>query len=299
MQYIVAALYRFVSLPDYAELREPLLVRCATLKITGTFLLATEGINGTVAGSRESINALIKWFDKDPRFAGLDVKESLSNDNPFQRMKVKLKEEIVTLAVPGVDPTKTVGHYATSEEWNALLEDPEVLVIDTRNDYEVEIGSFKNAVNPNTRVFSEFPEYVDGLNPGEHKKVAMFCTGGIRCEKATSYMLKQGFSDVYHLQGGILKYLEDRREKPEAPNLWQGECFVFDDRVTVDAKLKPGNSSMCDGCGRPITPEQRQQPGYEMGISCPRCIADLTPDKRDRLEEKRKQLRLTAERAGK
>ncbi|MEC9481805.1 MAG: rhodanese-related sulfurtransferase, partial [Halomonas sp.] len=225
---VVAALYKFVALPDYQALREPLLSTLKAHDIRGTLLLAEEGINGTVSGTRESIDALLAWLREDTRFAELDHKESCCDAHPFYRTKVKLKREIVTLGVSGVDPNQRVGTYVEPQDWNAIISDPEVLVIDTRNDYEVEIGSFEGAVDPRTQSFREFPDYVkQHYDPARHKKVAMFCTGGIRCEKASSYMLHEGFEEVYHLKGGILNYLE---KVPESASLWRGECFVFDNR---------------------------------------------------------------------
>ena len=232
---VVAALYRFVALDDFADLKPPLLAVCAEAGIKGTLLLAREGINGTIAGSRAGVDTVIAWLRQDPRLHALDWKESYHAAAPFHRMKVKLKREIVTMGVEDVDPTACVGRYATPSEWNALIDDPECLVIDTRNDYEVAIGSFQGAVNPSTQSFRDFPEWVqNNLDPVRHTKVAMFCTGGIRCEKSTSYLVSQGFEDVWHLQGGILKYLEDI---PESESRWEGECFVLIPRVAVNHRL--------------------------------------------------------------
>ena len=228
---VVAALYKFVHLPDFAERREPILDYCVTQGIKGTILLAEEGINGTIAGSRAAIDAVLTFLRSDPRLTDLEHKESIADTHPFERMKVKLKQEIVPLGVPEIDPNQKVGTYVTPEEWNEIISDPDVVVIDTRNDYEVQIGTFKGAINPQTKAFREFPDYVrQHLDPSKHKKVAMFCTGGIRCEKASSFMLEEGFEEVYHLKGGILKYLE---EVPTQKSLWEGECFVFDQRVAV------------------------------------------------------------------
>lgn len=236
---VVVALYKFVALPDYRALREPLRQLMLDHGVKGTLLLAEEGINGTVSGTREGIDALLTRLKADPRFADLEHKESYCAEQPFQRSKVKLKKEIVTLGVPEVDPTRQVGTYVAPADWNTLIDDPEVVLIDTRNDYEVAIGTFAGARDPKIASFREFADYVRSqLDPAKHKKIAMFCTGGIRCEKASSYMLSQGFEEVYHLKGGILKYLE---EVPPTQSKWQGECFVFDDRVTVRHDLSTGD----------------------------------------------------------
>ena len=262
---VVAALYKFVSLPDYVALREPLLAVLEANGIKGTLLLAEEGINGTVSGTREAIDALLAWFARDARLADIDHKESYCDEQPFYRTKVKLKKEIVTLGVEGVDPNQRVGTYVEPQDWNALIEDPEVLLIDTRNDYEVAIGTFKGAVDPQTRSFREFPEYIKAhYDPAKHKKVAMFCTGGIRCEKASSYMLGEGFEEVFHLKGGILKYLE---EVPEAESRWRGECFVFDERVSVTHGLREGEALLCRACRNPMLPHEA------LGSLCPTCAA--------------------------
>lgn len=287
---VVAALYHFASLPDFREKRESLLERCRELGIRGTLLLAEEGINGTISGSRSGIDAILAFIRADERLTALEHKESFSERHPFRRLKVKLKKEIVTLGVPGVDPNRLVGTYVEPEDWNALISDPEVVVIDTRNDYEVAIGTFRNAVDPETRSFREFPDYIrQHYDPARHKKVAMFCTGGIRCEKASSFMRSEGFPEVYHLKGGILKYLET--VKPE-DSLWEGECFVFDHRVGVTHGLGEGQAEMCFGCGHPVQPAEREQPGYEHGVSCPYCIALLTAEKAARLRERMHQIEL-------
>lgn len=229
---VVAAFYHFTDLPDYESLREPLKDFCDTHQLKGTILLAKEGINSTIAGSREAIDALLNYLHSDPRLQGLEHKESYCEGIPFQRMKVRLKKEIVTMGLPDIDPRYRVGEYVEPKDWNALIADPAVLVIDTRNIYEVDLGTFQKAVNPNLETFAEFPKYVqEHLSNEKNQKVAMFCTGGIRCEKASAYMLSQGFNQVYHLKGGILKYLE---EVPKDESVWQGECFVFDDRVSIN-----------------------------------------------------------------
>ncbi len=293
-QIVVAALYKFVSLPDYPALREPLLAHCQAHSVFGTLLLAAEGINGTIAGSRQGIDAVLDYLRADPRLADLEHKESCCEEMPFLRMKVKLKKEIVTLGVEGVSPTNTVGQYVKPEDWNALIADPEVVVVDTRNDYEYEIGTFKGAIDPHTGTFREFPDYVaKHLDPAKHKKVAMFCTGGIRCEKSTSYMLEQGFDKVYHLKGGILKYLE---EVPAEDSLWEGECFVFDERVAVKHNLEVGSYDQCHACRHPITQEDMQSPHYVRGVSCPKCYDKMTAAQRQRFAERQKQIDLAAAR---
>ena len=302
MNLVVAAVYKFVKLPDCAAMREPLLARCDALGITGTLLLAEEGINGTIAGTRSGIDKILEYLRSDPRLADLEHKESAAQQPPFYRMKVKLKKEIVTMGVPGIDPTEQAGQYVKPEDWNALISDadgllPGVLLIDTRNDYEVAVGSFKGALDPRITTFREFPEYVkNNIDPQHKPRVAMFCTGGIRCEKASAYMLQQGFSEVYHLQGGILKYLEN---VPPEESLWQGECFVFDQRVAVGQGLAPGHYELCYGCSRPITAEEKTSPQYQAGVSCPNCYDALTPEKRAAAMERQKQVALANQRGEK
>lgn len=288
MTQVVATFYKFVSLPDCAEIREPLLSYCLSQGVKGTILLAQEGINGTIAAaSRIVIDSIFAFLGSDPRLANLEYKLSHAVASPFERMKVKLKREIVTIGIPQADPSQQVGTYVNPQDWNAIISDPEVVVIDTRNDYEVKIGSFQGAQNPQTQSFRQFPEYVrQHLNPDKHKKVAMFCTGGIRCEKASSFMLSQGFQEVYHLKGGILKYLE---EVPSEDSLWQGECFIFDERVAVQHGLAPGHYEMCRSCGYPISELDKQSEKYEEGISCRDCFDTLTEEKRNRMQEKLRQ----------
>jgi len=291
---VVAALYKFVTLEDFQALREPLLDECLAAGIRGTLLLAHEGINGTIAGSREGIDRVLAHLRSDPRLADLEHKESYDDHVPFYRMKVKLKKEIVTMGVPGVDPNDMVGSYVEPRDWDALISDPDVVLIDTRNDYEVGIGTFKGAIDPHTTTFREFPAYVRShFDPAKNKKVAMFCTGGIRCEKASSFMLKEGFEEVYHLQGGILKYLE---EVPEAESSWEGECFVFDNRVSVDHQLEKGHYDQCHGCRHPITEEDKLSPHYEQGVCCPGCYDKLSADQKARFAERQKQIELAAAR---
>lgn len=289
-QTVVAALYKFVKLPDYQTLASRLKDYCDQWQIKGTLLLAEEGINGTVAGSRAAIDALVEFLRADGRFDNLSYKESFYDEPPFYRMKVKLKKEIVTMGVQGIDPQKIVGTYVKPQDWNALISDPEVVVVDTRNSYEYEIGTFERALDPKTTTFREFPAYVaNNLDPAKHKKVAMFCTGGIRCEKSTAYLKEQGFEEVYHLEGGILKYLE---EVPAEQSLWRGECFVFDNRVAVNHSLEKGIYDQCHGCRFPITEEDKLSPKYMLGVSCPRCYDSLTAEQKARFSERQKQIEL-------
>ncbi len=293
-QYVVCALYKFVKLEDYQDIRLPLTNLLEDLAIKGTLLLASEGINGTVAGSRDAIDKLLAWFKQDARLADVVYKESFNEQQPFNRTKVKLKKEIVTMGVEGIDPRHVVGTYVKPDQWNALISDPEVLLVDTRNDYEVDIGTFKNAVNPNTDTFREFPKYVEeNLDPTKHKKVAMFCTGGIRCEKSTAYLKEQGFDEVYHLEGGILKYLE---EVPEEQSMWEGDCYVFDGRVAVNHQLEKSGYDVCNACRLPITEDEKQSDQYEKGVSCPKCINQHSDDQKARFREREKQVSLAKQR---
>ena len=287
---VVAALYRFARFPDFEAFRQPLFEAMLAAEVRGTLLLAAEGINGTIAGSRLGIDKVLDFLQQDERFAGLEVKESYVDDNPFYRTKVKLKKEIVTMGVKDIDPNEIVGTYVDAEDWNELISRPDVLLLDTRNKYEVEIGTFDGAVNPETDSFREFPEYVARhLDPGNHKKVAMFCTGGIRCEKSTAYLRQQGFDEVYHLKGGILKYLE---LVPESESKWQGECFVFDNRVTVNHKLEQGAYDQCHACRMPITEQDKESEYYQKGISCHHCCDKHTPDQVKRYAERERQIEL-------
>ena len=291
---VVCALYKFVTLKDYETLRQPLLDTMLTNEVRGTLLLAEEGINGTVAGRREGIDALLAWLKSDSRLSNISYKESYDDVIPFNRTKVKLKKEIVTMGVQGIDPKHVVGTYVKPAQWNALISDPEVLLVDTRNDYEVNIGTFKNAVNPQTETFREFPDYVDKhLDPAKHKKVAMFCTGGIRCEKSTAFLKEKGFDEVFHLEGGILKYLE---EVPEENTLWEGECFVFDDRVAVDHKLEKGQYDQCNACRFPITEQEKASEHYVRGVSCPHCFDKSTTEQKARYAERQLQIDLSLKR---
>ena len=287
---VISALYHFVILEDYVDLRQPLLDLMLKNNIKGTLLLAREGINGTVAGSQESIDTLLNWFKMDSRLS--DIRQKLSYDNkmPFYRTRVKLKKEIVTMGVEGIDPNHVVGTYVKPEDWNALISDPDVTLIDTRNDYEIGIGTFKNALSPDTETFRQFPDYVkQKMDPSKHKKVAMFCTGGIRCEKSTAYLKEQGFDEVYHLQGGILKYLE---KVPEKESLWQGECFVFDNRVSVTHSLEKGRYDQCHACRLPISEEDKKNDKFIQGVSCHHCYDKKTDAQRKRFMQREKQVQL-------
>ncbi len=297
-KYLTTAMYHFVKLPHFQNLQKPLLNFCISRSIKGTLLLADEGINGTLAGPEKFILELLYYLKNDPIFEGnfknLAHKESWSYKPPFYRMKVKLKKEIVTLGVPGVSPTKIVGKYVKPKDWNSIISDPEVILIDTRNDYEFEIGTFKNALNPKIRTFREFPDFVNShLDPEKNKKIAMFCTGGIRCEKASSYMMSIGFNDVYHLEGGILKYLEEVKVEE---SLWQGECFVFDQRVAIKHGLEVGDYDQCYACRYPLSQEDVQSNNYIPGISCPHCYNKHTPEKLKALTERQKQVILAKKR---
>lgn len=287
---VISALYHFVILEDFEELRQPLLDLMLKNNIKGTLLLAREGINGTVAGSQASIDILLNWFKLDPRLADVRQKVSYDDEMPFYRTRVKLKKEIVTMGVEGIDPTHVVGTYVKPEDWNALISDPGVTLIDTRNEYEVGIGSFKDAVNPSTETFRQFPNFVkQNMDPAKHKKVAMFCTGGIRCEKSTAYLKEQGFDEVYHLQGGILKYLET---VPEKESLWQGECFVFDNRVSVTHALEKGQYDQCHACRLPISDDDKKNEHYIQGVSCHHCYDKKTEAQRKRFMQREKQVQL-------
>ena len=254
MQVVISTFYKFVHLADYRDMRMPLLDFCQNQDARGSILLAEEGINATISASREAMDTILAYLRADERFADLETKESFADFQPFKRMKVRLKREIVHLGIPGIDPNKIVGIYVPPQQWNDIIQDPDVILIDTRNDYEYTIGTFQGAINPDITSFADFPHYIaEHLDPTKHKKVAMFCTGGIRCEKATAYALEQGFEEVYHLQGGILKYLE---EIDPAASTWEGECFVFDDRVAVDHHLQPGQSSICPTCQEVLRPNE-------------------------------------------
>lgn len=288
--FTVCALYHFTRFDDPAALRDPLLDVCRDNAITGTLLLAREGINGTVAGPKAGIDHLLTHLRALPGCVDLEWKLSTAQDRPFPRMKVRLKKEIVTMGVPDVDPRAKVGHYVQPSDWNELIQSPDVAVIDTRNDYEVAIGTFEGAVDPKTDSFREFPEWWEQNKDRFHnKRIAMFCTGGIRCEKSTNYLISQGVEEVYHLKGGILKYLE---EVPQDQSTWQGDCFVFDGRVSVGHGLTEGPHLLCHACRRPILPEDRDKPEYEHGVSCHLCVGETSDDDKARFRERQKQIAL-------
>ena len=295
--YIVAALYHFTKFEDPAALRQPLIDLCTTHEIGGTLLLAREGINGTIAGSRAGIDTVLAHLRALPGCTLLEHKESTSDTPPFNRMKVRLKKEIVTMGQPDVDPTAGTGHYVAPADWNALITADDVAVIDTRNDYEVAIGTFDGAIDPQTKSFGEFPAWWEANKERFHnKKIAMFCTGGIRCEKSTNYLIGQGVEEVYHLKGGILKYLE---EVPEDNSTWDGDCFVFDARVSVGHGLKEGPHHLCYACRRPIRPEDMGRPEYSQGVSCHQCAHETTENDKNRFRERQKQVALSKERGEK
>ena len=295
--FTVAALYHFTRFEDPAAMKDPLLAACRENGIQGTLLLAREGINGTIAGNRAGIDAILRYIRALPGCTDLEHKESTATVPPFNRMKVRLKKEIVTMGQPDVDPTKDVGQYVDPADWNELIKAPDVAVIDTRNDYEVAIGTFDGAIDPETKSFGEFPEWWEENKDRFHnKRIAMFCTGGIRCEKSTNFLKGQGVEDVYHLKGGILKYLE---EVPEEDSTWKGDCFVFDARVSVGHGLKEGPHELCHACRQPILPEDKQRPEYEDGVSCHQCINETTEDAKERFRERQKQIRLSAARGEK
>jgi UPF0176 protein len=286
---IIAALYRFVRLDNFAELRQPLLRVMLDNQIRGTLLLAAEGINGTVAGKEAAIERLLDYLRQDDRLRGFDCKFSSDDTMPFYRTRVKLKREIVTMGVEDIDPAKG-GAYVDPIDWNELINDPEVTLIDTRNDYESAIGSFASAIHPKTTSFRDFPVYVkQNLDPQKHRKVAMFCTGGIRCEKSTAYLRQQGFDEVYHLKGGILNYLE---RIPAADSMWNGECFVFDNRVSVNHALEKGSYDQCHACRLPITETDKASQKYAPGVSCPACYDSKSSSDRGRFREREKQVQL-------
>ena len=296
MGIVVSAFYQFAALHDFRSLREPLLKELLGRDVRGTVLLAAEGINGTIAGPREGIDAVLAWIRADSRLGELRARESVSGEYPFYRTRVKLKKEIVTMGEPGIDPRFMAGTYVAPERWNDLIDDPEVLVLDTRNQYEVAIGTFENAIDPATNSFREFPGYVRRqLDPEKHRKVAMFCTGGIRCEKSTAYLRQQGFQDVCHLQGGILSYLES---VPPGDSRWGGECFVFDNRVTVDHRLEPGSYDQCHACRMPVSETDMKSPHYRKGVSCPHCHDRHDDDRAARFAERQRQIDLARARGG-
>lgn len=296
MSVVVATFYKFVTIEDCEVLQRSLQSLCQDLEVYGTILLAEEGINATLSARQDPLDQVITQLRADRRFADIAVKYAIAEKPPFGRLKVKVKPEIVTLGQPDANPAEVVGTYVSPAEWNRLVSDPQVVVVDARNEYEVGIGSFKGAVNPHTESFRQLPDYLNTqLDPQQHRKVAMFCTGGIRCEKATAYLLKNGFDEVYHLQGGILEYLA---EVPESESLWEGECFVFDERVAVGHGLKRGTYDLCYACGNPISKQDKVSPQYEAGISCPHCFAAVTPEQRAKRMMRKHQLKQLPEKTG-
>jgi UPF0176 protein len=296
--HLTAAFYKFVALPDFAQRKEPLLALCEQHNVKGTILLAPEGINSTISGTPEGVRAVLSFLRQDPLLADLPHKESWAETAPFRRMKVHLKREIVTMGVPGVDPTRLVGNYVKPEDWNALISDPDVVVVDTRNDYEVAIGTFQGAIDPRIRTFRELPAWAEQAeslraHKGKKPKVAMFCTGGIRCEKSTALMRAKGYDEVYHLDGGILKYLET---VPPEQSLWQGTCFVFDERVSVDHGVVPGTHKLCRGCRMPLEDGAMTSPLFELGVSCPRCHGSTSETQKNRARERQRQWELAKSR---
>ncbi len=289
-QIVVAALYQFTALPDYAGYRAGILETAMKSQVFGTILLAREGVNGTIAGPREGVDAVLAALRALPGCAELDWKESYTDENPFHRMKVRLKKEIVTMGVENIDPARSHERYVEPHDWNRVISDPDTLVIDTRNDYEVSIGAFKGAINPHTASFREFPEWFRKFREeNDIKKVAMYCTGGIRCEKSTAFLRAEGIEDVVHLKGGILKYLET---VPEQESLWRGECFVFDQRVSVGHDLAPGSYDQCRACRRPITEKDKASPHFVEGVSCPTCYGEYSETQKRAFAERQKQVEL-------
>ena len=296
--YTVAAFYQFASLNNILSLQTELKKLCQRNKIFGTILLASEGINGTVAGKQSSINCLFKWLGEQPSFSEIQVKYSNSDSQAFNRLKVRIKKEIVTMGKTDINPNNVVGTYIKPENWNDFINDPETLIIDTRNDYEIAIGTFKNSTNPQTQSFREFPDWVktelDTLPDNKRpKQIAMFCTGGIRCEKASSYLVQKGYENIFHLEGGILKYLETISEKDST---WLGDCFVFDQRVSVEHGLVPGKYKMCHACRLPLAPEELKSKNYQPGISCPKCFGSHTQEQQKRFKERQHQVELAKQR---
>jgi UPF0176 protein len=294
----IAALYQFAPLDGLEEKRTALAQLCCGRGVKGTLLIAHEGINGTIAGSADAIEAVLAQIRALPGCAGLDVKSSQADAMPFYRMKVRIKREIVTMGQPALDPLQDAGHYVAPADWNALISEPGTILIDTRNDYEVAVGSFAGAIDPQTKTFSDFPEWFRAhrdelLGDGPPPKIAMFCTGGIRCEKSTAFLKAEGIDEVYHLKGGILQYLED---VPAEDSLWQGECFVFDQRVTVTHDLTPGSNELCHACRRPVNEADRASPLYAEGVSCPACYAERTDEQRAGYAERHRQTQLAAAR---
>ncbi len=290
MEQTVATFYQFAHLPDCLDWQKKLRTRCKKFNVLGTIILAEEGINATISSSVDGIEAIMDFIKKDPRFSNLTYRLSITPRQTFYRIRVAVRDEIVTLGDSSINPNEQVGKYVEPENWNDIITDPEITVIDTRNDYEIEIGSFKNAVDPDTQTFGQWDEYVEKkLSDHKEKKIAMFCTGGIRCEKASSHLIKKGFKEVYHLKGGILNYLE--KIEPEN-SLWDGECFVFDHRVSVVHGLKDGNAKICFGCRWPLQEKDLESEKYEPGVCCPHCADKLDPVRRASLEERNRQIQI-------
>ncbi|MAC18858.1 MAG: hypothetical protein CMJ23_04110 [Phycisphaerae bacterium] len=289
-EVVVTTFYRFIRLEDPASLQAGIETCCEQAGVRGIILLAEEGINATIAGERDGITAVLDFLQRDPRFTGLTVKESITRDPPFRKMRVRIKREIITMGVPGIDPEHLTGTYVAPEDWNELINDPEVIVIDTRNDYEVQIGSFRNAIDPDIRTFGQLPAWLaHRIDAGKQPRVAMFCTGGIRCEKSTAYLKQAGVREVYHLEGGILRYLE---RVPEAESLWHGECFVFDERVSVGHGLVVGSHDLCRACRRPISESDKESDLHREGVSCPRCHAETTETQKAGFAERGRQVEI-------
>ncbi len=293
-RFLTAAFYKFVELADFEQRKPPLLAFCEAHNVKGIILLAREGINSTIAGADDDVRAVLAYLRADPLLADLQHKEAWADQPPFRRMKVRLKKEIVKMGVPGISPTTMAGIYVKPEDWNALISDPDVVLVDTRNDYEVDLGTFAGAIDPRIKYFTELPAWVDqsaalGASTGKKPKVAMFCTGGIRCEKSTALMRAKGFDEVYHLEGGILKYLET---VPKADSLWNGECFVFDERVSVGHGLIPGNHLLCRACRQPMLDGWLESEKFELGVSCPRCIDKRNAQQKLGARERQRQCEL-------
>ena len=290
----VAALYKFTALSDLPDLQQRLQQMCGLHSIRGTLLIAPEGINGTISAPHEALGNFLSALQAMPEIGELDIKFSSADDCPFLRMKVRIKKEIVTLGVPEADPTRMVGQYVEPKDWNALVDDPDVTVVDTRNSYEVAIGTFAGALNPETDSFGQLPDWADGhLDEDRDKPIAMFCTGGIRCEKSTALLRARGYRNIFHLKGGILKYLEEI--EPEESR-WKGECFVFDNRVSVKHGLEQGSYDLCHACRMPISDEDKADTAYEKGVSCPRCVDNVDPSRQVRFAERQKQIELAEKR---
>ena len=298
MSVQVAAFYGFTAMAELPMLQQELRALAEAGAVRGTILLAEEGVNGTISGPQSGVQAVLARLRQLPGLAGLEAKMSEAPQQAFHRLKVRIKREIVTMGCPTVKPAEQVGTYVAPQQWDSLIRDPDVLVVDTRNAYEVAVGTFAGAIDPGTESFREFPAWVEQeLRPlveqRQPRAIAMFCTGGIRCEKSTAYLLQQGFDNVHHLQGGILRYLE---EMPEQGSSWQGECFVFDQRVSVNHRLEPGRYSLCHACGMPLAPAEQEHPAYRQGVSCPHCIERFSDADRARFAERQRQMQLARER---